>query len=231
MGPVINPDEAEFDDVEESGLYASKRATLGARIGAKKLGYNPTVLPPGKAQCPFHSHRGEEEMFFIIEGEGELRFGDKRFPLRANDVVACLCGGPEVAHQIVNTGTTTMRYLSLSNIVDVEICEYPDGGKIGVYSDPPAGPRLRKRFRAETDVDYYDREKTKGGVHPADALAASVGTGGKRRWRVKTRPCSIFCHSGARAARTRSPCFNARDIMDSGFGLRPPRNDGEGVWQ
>jgi uncharacterized cupin superfamily protein len=160
MKPVINLDEAEFDDIEENGLYTSKRATIGAHIGAKKLGYNLTVLPPGKAQCPFHSHRGEEEMFFIIEGEGELRFGDKRYPLRAHDVVACPCGGPEVAHQIINTGQTTMRYLSLSNIVDVEICEYPDGGKLGAYADPIEGPRLRKLFRAETNVDYYDREKT-----------------------------------------------------------------------
>lgn len=31
-----------------------------------------TVLPSGKAQCPFHSHRGEEEMFLILEG-GSVR--------------------------------------------------------------------------------------------------------------------------------------------------------------
>jgi len=35
------------------------------------------VLPPGKAQCPFHSHRAEEEMFLVLEGEGELRFGNE----------------------------------------------------------------------------------------------------------------------------------------------------------
>ncbi|MCA8896097.1 MAG: cupin domain-containing protein, partial [Amphiplicatus sp.] len=100
--PVMNLDEADFDDVEENGLYTSKRATISDHIGAKKLGYNLTVLPPGKAQCPFHSHHAEEELFFILEGEGELRFGDKRYPLRAHDVIACPTGGPEVAHQIIN---------------------------------------------------------------------------------------------------------------------------------
>jgi uncharacterized cupin superfamily protein len=53
------------------------------------IGYNLTVLPPGKVQCPFHCHHGEEEMFLIIEGEGELRFGDKRYPIRKHDVIAC----------------------------------------------------------------------------------------------------------------------------------------------
>lgn len=74
------------------------------------------VVPPGKFQCPFHNHHGEEEMFLIIEGEGELRFGDRRYPIRKHDVIACPPGGPEVAHQIINTGTTAMRYLALSTL-------------------------------------------------------------------------------------------------------------------
>jgi len=40
------------------------------------------VFPPGQAQRPFDCHHGEEAMFFIPEGEGELRFGSKRFPIR-----------------------------------------------------------------------------------------------------------------------------------------------------
>jgi uncharacterized cupin superfamily protein len=69
-------------------------------------------------------------MFLILEGEGELRFGSERYPIRKDDVIACPTGGPEVAHQIINTGTTTMRDLALSTVVDVEACEYPDSQKI-----------------------------------------------------------------------------------------------------
>ena len=159
MKPVINLNDVEFDDIEESGIYTSKRASIGIHIGAQKLGYNLTVLPPGKVQCPFHNHRGEEEMFFILEGEGELRFGDKRYPLRRYDLIACPPGGPEVAHQIVNTGTIDLRYLALSTLCDIEVCEYPDSGKMLVVADKPDGHGLRKIFRAETTVDYYDREK------------------------------------------------------------------------
>ncbi|MBL8908998.1 MAG: cupin domain-containing protein [Rhizobiales bacterium] len=159
MKPVMNLDEAEFDDIEENGRYTSKRASLGVHIGARKLGYNLTVLPPGKVQCPFHNHRGEEEMFFILEGEGELRFGDKRYPLRRHDIVACPPGGPEVAHQIINTGTTDLRYLALSTLCDIEVCEYPDSGKMLVVADKPQDRMLRRIFRAEAIVDYYDREE------------------------------------------------------------------------
>ena len=56
-------------------------------------------------------------MFFILEGEGELRFGAARYPLRPGDVLACPTGGAEVAHQIINTGTATMRYLAVPCLI------------------------------------------------------------------------------------------------------------------
>jgi uncharacterized cupin superfamily protein len=159
MKPIMNLDEVEFDDVEENGIYTSSRGQISDHIGAQRLGYNLTVLPPGKVQCPFHNHHGEEEMFFILEGEGELRFGNERYPIRKHDVIACPPGGVDVAHQIINTGTTTMRYLSLSTLVDIETCEYPDSGKVLIVVGERGPPRLRKMFRAENTVDYYDREK------------------------------------------------------------------------
>ncbi len=154
--PLMNLADVEFDDIEANGYYTSRRGQIGIHIGARQLGYNLTVLPPGKAQCPFHSHRGEEEMFLILDGEGELRFGDQRYPLRPHDVVACPTGGPEVAHQIINTGSVDLRYLALSNRVELEICEYPDSGKVLLAADREPG--LRKILRAENTVDYYDRE-------------------------------------------------------------------------
>lgn len=156
--PVMNLDEVEFDDVEANGRFTSSRGQIGRHIGARDLGYNLTVLAPGKVQCPFHCHHGEEEMFLILEGEGELRFGDKRYPLRRHDVIACPTGGPEVAHQIINTGTVDLRYLALSTLVDIDVCEYPDSGKVMIGTGRAGQPGLRKMFRAVDTVDYYDGE-------------------------------------------------------------------------
>lgn len=158
--PIVNLDELEFDDIEDNGYYTSRRARFSAAIGARQLGYNLTELPPGKAQCPFHSHRAEEEMFLILDGEGELRFGSQRYPIRKHDVIACPTGGADLAHQIINTGPTTMRYLALSNLQQVEVCEYPDSNKIGVFADAPGAVRLRGLHRVESAVDYYDGEAT-----------------------------------------------------------------------
>jgi uncharacterized cupin superfamily protein len=159
MKPFMNLDDVEFDDVEDNGIYTSKRGSIGRLIGARKLGYNLTVVPPGKVQCPFHCHHGEEEMFLILEGEGELRFGNQRYPIRKHDVIACPQGGAEVAHQIINTGTTTMRYLALSTLAELDASEYPDSQKIAIVGGSSGKGGFRKMFRAETTVDYYDREK------------------------------------------------------------------------
>lgn len=158
--PFVNLADVEFTDIEENGYYTSRRAQFSASIGARKLGYNLTELPPGKAQCPFHSHRAEEEMFLILEGEGELRYGSDTYQIRKHDIIACPTGDAATAHQIINTGNTVMRYLSLSSLSELEVCEYPDSGKTGVYAGASASPGLRQMFRAETVVDYYDREST-----------------------------------------------------------------------
>ena len=50
-----------------------------------------------------------------------------------------------------------MRYLALSNRAPLDVCEYPDSAKVGISSEGPRG--LLGRFRAETSVDYYDREE------------------------------------------------------------------------
>ncbi len=83
-----------------------------------------------------------------------MNLGDVPF----DDVIACPPGGPEVAHQIINTGTTTMRYLALSTLSEVDACEYPDSQKVLIVTGQRGDDGLRKIFRAENTVDYYDRE-------------------------------------------------------------------------
>jgi uncharacterized cupin superfamily protein len=146
----------------ETGLHYDIRwGEIASRIGARKLGYNLTVVAPGKRNCPFHSHRVEEEMFFILEGMGELRYGDARYPIRAGDVIACPTGGPESAHQIINTGEEELRYLAVSNQSEAEICEYPDSGKYLAFApgETSGTPRqVRVIGRPGDSLDYWDGE-------------------------------------------------------------------------
>jgi uncharacterized cupin superfamily protein len=80
--------------------FEARSGMIASRIGAKKLGYNLTAVPPGKRAVPFHNHRLNEEMFYVVEGSGEVRIGSETFPIRAGDIIACPPGGQDTAHQI-----------------------------------------------------------------------------------------------------------------------------------
>lgn len=158
MKPIINLDELIYENDDGPGHFKQSWADVSSRIGAKRLGYNMTVCPPGHRAVPFHNHRVNEEMFFILEGEGCLRFGSAEYPVRAGDFVACPPGGREVAHQLINTGTVDLRYLSLSTMDATEVCEYPDSDKVGVFAGKSEQGGLRKLFRARQDTEYFDGE-------------------------------------------------------------------------
>jgi uncharacterized cupin superfamily protein len=167
-GPIVNLDQLEIRQVGKTAAgkpegYDIRRGEIGSRIGARKLGYNLTVVAPGKRNCPFHNHRVGEEMFFILEGSGELRYGDARHSLRAGDIIACPPGGPETAHQIINTGDVELRYLAVGSNDAPDICEYPDSGKYLVFddslSDADGRPRLFRVLGREAEsLDYWDGE-------------------------------------------------------------------------
>ena len=143
--------------------YEARVGRLSVQMGAQKLGYNITAVPPGKRAFPFHHHRVNEEMFFVLEGSGEVRIGEERHAIRTGDVIACPPGGAEAAHQIINTGTTELRYLAVSTRLSPEICEYPDTGKYGIMAEyPPAADGTPQGFRhvgkAELAVGYWEGE-------------------------------------------------------------------------
>lgn len=138
-------------------------AMIAPQIGAQKLGYNLTAVPPGKRAFPLHNHHVNEEMFFILEGSGELLLGTESFPLRAGDVVACPPGGPERAHQIINTGGVELRYLAVSTKMQPEVVQYPNTGKFGVLADYGVDAQgraktLRYIGREDLGLDYWEGE-------------------------------------------------------------------------
>ena len=147
---VMNIDQLKLEHFANGEMYEGNSARIGPLLGAKDLGYSYDIVPPGKRSCPFHSHRGEEEMFFIVSGKGLLRYGSETRPIRAGDVICCPTGGPETAHQIVNDSDAELAYLSISTMHPAEICEYPDSNKIGAF-----GGTVRHMTRVGDSVDYW----------------------------------------------------------------------------
>jgi uncharacterized cupin superfamily protein len=143
--------------------FDARSGQIASRLGAQKLGYNVTAVPPGKAAFPFHCHRVNEELFFVLQGSGEIRIGTATYPIRQGDFIACPPGGPDKAHQISNTGVDELRYLAVSTKLYPEIAEYPDSGKFGVlaeYSPGPDGKPQGFRFvgKESLNVNYWEGE-------------------------------------------------------------------------
>ena len=161
--PTLNINDVDLMDFgSPNEKFAAKLGRMGPALGAEKLGAMFTVVEPGKRAFPFHAHHAIEEMFYIIEGEGEYRFGDETHPIKTGDLLAAPCGGPERAHQIVNTGTKALKYLAVSTMADPDVVEYPDSDKFLVNSGYPEDGSWPARFRvigrAGESLDYFDGE-------------------------------------------------------------------------
>ena len=155
--PVLNVADLPLDHWKQGHFYACAEAILGARLGLTSLGIAYSEVPPGKSGCPFHNHHAEDELFFIIEGTGDYRFGSRHFPVGPGAILSAPSGGQETAHQLINTGTVPLRYLAISSKADTEVVEYPDSGKYLVRSRKPGDSedRLNRMVRDKGSVDYW----------------------------------------------------------------------------
>ncbi len=162
MKPFLNLNELchqpDMGEQSELGQYGETSFAVSNLIGAKRLGYSVSIVPPGKRVCPFHNHRVNEEMFLILAGSGTLRFGEHSYPVGPMDIIACPPGGPEVAHQLINSGDIDLKYLCLSTQDEVDVCEYPDSNKILAMTGPQGARTLRHMSRKQDAVDYWEGE-------------------------------------------------------------------------
>jgi uncharacterized cupin superfamily protein len=156
---VINIDDVPMLDRGNGKQFAVKWGRAGALLGLAGLGCAVHVVPPGKKAFPFHRHHVMDELFFIISGNGEYRFGEERFPLRAGDLVSAPAGGK--AHQIINIGTEDLRYLGISTMGGVDLVDYPDSNKIAVAAGIKNGDFKTATYAGVgrfQRADYYDGE-------------------------------------------------------------------------
>jgi uncharacterized cupin superfamily protein len=156
---IVNIADVPLTERGNGRQFAVKWCRAGPLLGLTGLGCAVHVVAPGKKAFPFHRHHVMDELFFIVSGTGEYRFGDETFAVRAGDLVGAPAGTE--AHQLVNTGSEDLRYLGISTMGGVDVVDYPDSKKIAVA----AGVK-NADFKTATYVglgrlapaDYYDGE-------------------------------------------------------------------------
>jgi uncharacterized cupin superfamily protein len=162
---VINLEEADTKEMVVGKHFGSSMKSLGWAAGGAQLGCTWYELKPGRAAFPKHFHCANEEAIFVLEGDATLRIGDDEVAVRAGDYIA-LPVGPATAHQMVNRGDKTCRYLCFSTKHTTEVVGYPDSKKIAASAaDSPnawvtGNFWVRELHFSKDQVQYYDGENT-----------------------------------------------------------------------
>ncbi len=158
--PIVNIADLPLTESGHGDRFLVKRNRIGPTLGLINLGCTLHVVPPGKRAFPFHAHHVADELFFIVAGAGECRYGNETFPIRAGDIIGAPAG--KTAHQIINTGTDDLRYLGVSTIGSVDVVEYPDSQKFAVAAGVKNADFKTATFvhlaRTEKPLDYWDGE-------------------------------------------------------------------------
>jgi uncharacterized cupin superfamily protein len=159
---VIHEDDLDWIETNQGPAFRSRRKKLGGSAGARMLGASIYELPPGASAFPYHYHCANEELLYVLSGEGTLRLGDERVAVRAGSFIAMPLG-PAHAHRLYNSSNATLKYLCVSTMIDPEVAVYPDSEKVGVMAGSAPGGDPSKRtlagvYRQASGVGYYDGE-------------------------------------------------------------------------
>lgn len=148
----------DWDAEEDQPGFEWTRIRLGRRLGADKLGASIYVLGPGQRSFPYHFHHANEEMLIVLEGAVMVRTPEGEKEAVRGDAVS-FPTGPVGAHQLINRSDEPARVLMLSTMIEPEIAEYPDSGKIGVFAGRApgaAGAGMQKFLDGAAIVPYFD---------------------------------------------------------------------------
>ena len=112
------------------------------------------ALAPGKSNYPYHYHLDQEEVFYIISGQGVLKTPEGDRAVQGGDLLF-FPTGETGAHKLTNTSADApLMYIDFDTAAAMDVAVYPDSGKVGVWS-----PSLNAVFRLADRTQYYNGEE------------------------------------------------------------------------
>ncbi len=144
----------DLEAVERDGATVGRRVRYpGREAGASRTGIRHAEVFPGKLNAPPHCHAAEEEIFVVLEGDGDLLLwgedGVTEHPVRSGSIVA-RPAGTSVAHAF-RGGTDGMTVLMYGTRDPREVCYYPRSGKLFFIG-------LGLITRVGEQLDYWEGE-------------------------------------------------------------------------
>jgi uncharacterized cupin superfamily protein len=135
----LSPRPVNIVNVEDVDPVERDAATVGRRVrdlaraaGSSQTGLRLAEVLPGKLNAAPHCHSVEEEIFVVLDGEGELLLWEKseisEHPVRRGSVIA-RPPGTGIAHAF-RGGESGLTLLMYGTRDSNDICFYPRSGKV-----------------------------------------------------------------------------------------------------
>ena len=147
FNPVTTLSALPLTRKERRPGQGADETNVSRMIGLTRLGASYFEVRPGEAAFPYHTHYGEDELIYVIEGEGTYRFGGASYAVKAGDMIAGPAGGLEHARQLTNTGTGTLKYFCVSDLPTVNVGELPEVGEYVINVRGPDGTQRTPTIR------------------------------------------------------------------------------------
>ena len=143
--------------LDEAG-FRHIAASVGERLGARRIGASVYEAEAGAPIWPYHYHHGIEEWLYVIGGAPVLRDPSGERTLAPGDLT-CFPSGPTGAHTLKGPG----RFVIFATGQHLEpwMSVYPDSDKVG----GPEGMLLRS-----SAVGYWHGEGTVGASELVEAV-------------------------------------------------------------
>jgi uncharacterized cupin superfamily protein len=146
---------ADLGPVEHDGVTLGRRVRYLSRdAGSVRTGLRHAEVFPGKLNAPPHCHSAEEEIFVVLEGDGDLLLweqeGVAEHPVQAGSIV-CRLPGTGVAHAF-RGGDQGLTLLMYGTRDPNDMCFYPRSRKLYIRG-------LGLITRVGEQLDYIDGEE------------------------------------------------------------------------
>lgn len=130
----INEEEVEWNSWSKADEIEHNRKRMIDDEHINKLYCDIYEIPPGKANWPHHYHTCNEEIFYIIEGQGEVVTESGVLKVKPGDMLRFPVG-EKGAHQLKNTSDSkTLKYLDFGTTNFPDVVFMPTDNKIELFA-------------------------------------------------------------------------------------------------
>ena len=130
LANVVHLDDVTPTEAATAGQIARTTRELGRAAGARSCSLAHVEVPPGRFASALHCHLADEELYVVLEGDGEVRLGESTTPIRPGHVIS-RPPGTGISHRI-ESGSAGLVYL-LSRLDNPhEITYYPDSAQLHI---------------------------------------------------------------------------------------------------